>query len=81
MCKVAALGTLEAEVEEAEVVAGFWDAAGQPSWSRSLPCGGYAYQQGEPQLGEGVVDIADGGDAGDEQDVVGSAAGCTSTGA
>lgn len=25
-------------------------------------------QQGEPQLGEGVVDIADGGDAGDGQD-------------
>lgn len=25
-------------------------------------------QQGEPQLGEGVVDIADGGDAGGEQD-------------
>lgn len=82
LCKVAALGTLEAEVGEAEVVAGFWNAAGQPFWSRSLPCGGYAYQQGEPQLGEGVVDIADGGDvAGDGQDVVGSAAGCTATGA
>lgn len=25
-------------------------------------------QQGEPQLGEGVVDIADGGDAGGGQD-------------
>lgn len=81
MCKVAALGSLEAEVGEVEVVAGFWNAVGQPSWSHSLPCGGYAYQQGEPQLGEGVVDIVDGGDAGDGQDVVDSAAGCTSTGA
>lgn len=31
-------------------------------------CGMGHSQQGEPQLGEGVVDIADGGDAGDEQD-------------
>lgn len=43
------LGTLEAEVEEAEVVAGFWDAAGQPSWSRSLPDGGYAYPRRKPK--------------------------------
>lgn len=32
-----ALGTLEAVMEEVEAVAGFGDAAGQPSWSRSLP--------------------------------------------
>lgn len=82
MCKAAALGTLEAAVGEAEAVAGFGGAAGKSSWSRSLPCGGYvSYQQGEPQLGEGVVDIADGVDAGGGQDVVGSAAGRTSTGA
>lgn len=67
---------------EVEAAAGFEGAAaGQPSWSRSLPCGGHVYQQGEPQLGEGVVDIADGGDGGGGQGAVGSAAGRTSTGA
>lgn len=66
---------------EVEAESGFGDATGQSTWSRSLPCGGYVYQQGEPQLREGVVDIADGGDGGDGQGAVGSAAGRTSTGA
>lgn len=36
--------------------------------SRQAECRMGHSQQGEPQLGEGVVDIADGGDAGGEQD-------------
>jgi len=78
----AALGTLEAVMGELEAVAGLaGGAAEQPSWSHSLLCGGYVYQQGEPQLGEGVVDIADGGDGDGGQGAVSSAAGHTSTGA
>lgn len=35
---------------ELEAVAGFaGGAAGQPSWSRSLPCGGYAYPGRKPE--------------------------------
>ena len=38
------------------------------AWDRQAECGMGHSQQGEPQLGEGVVDIADGGDAGGGQD-------------
>lgn len=37
------------------------------AWDRQAECGMGHSQQGEPQLGEGVVGIADGGDGGDGQ--------------